>query len=275
MAATRDTSEGAATRGGVRVETRTRERVVDALVVEAPLHVQVNGEAYTTTMRTPDADEFLIRGLLFTEGIVAAAAAPMTFVPIEDPDSKTAGCINVEADSELVDGEFAGRRSQMSVSSCGLCGTREPRDIELFGPPINRNACTPIEAAAVRGMMTTMQRGQRLFAETGGCHAAAIFDAAGELLSLHEDIGRHNAVDKAIGELLAQDRLRDAAVLTVSGRMSYEIVFKAYRAGIPILCAVSAPSSMAVDTCEQFGLTLLAFCRDDRMTLYTHAERVR
>lgn len=275
MATARDTSETSATRTGVRLEQGGPCKVNDTLVIEAPLSVKVNGEPYTTTMRTPGADEFLIRGLLFTEGIVTEPTALIQCTPVEDPDSKLAGCIDARIDGRFLQGEFRDRRSQMSVSSCGLCGTREPRDIELFGPPIATNACEPIRADDLRAMMDGMRQGQTLFEATGGCHAAAIFGAGGDRLVLHEDIGRHNAVDKAIGELLASNTLSEAAVLTVSGRLSYEIVFKAYRAGIPVISAVSAPSSMAVDTCEQFGLTLLAFCRDDRMTLYAHPERIR
>lgn len=275
MASTRDTAEGVAVRTGLRVDGMQREPVEDALTVEAPLHVQINGEPYTTTMRTPGADEFLIRGLLFTEAIVIEPEAKMTFRAITDPDSTFAGCIDVAIASELIHGEFATRRSQMSSSSCGLCGTIEPHDIELFGPPIGLQACDPIGAAEIRAMMSRMRAGQAIFDATGGCHAAALHSSDGELLALHEDIGRHNAVDKAIGELLEGNALRRAAVLTVSGRMSYEIVFKAYRAGIPVLCAVSAPSSMAVDTCAQFGMTLIGYCRDGRMTLYTHPERIR
>lgn len=274
MTTARDIAGAAASRRAERVEAGGRGPVEDVLAVEAPLHVQINGEPYTTTMRTPGADELLIRGLLFTEGIVTTSAAPMEFAAVEDPDSKIAACVDVRVDAGLLQGEFAGRRAQMSVAACGLCGTREPRDIELFGPPIAVNASAPVSAADLHAMMARMRSGQGLFDATGGCHAAAAFDAHGERLALHEDIGRHNAVDKVIGELLARNALSGAAVLTVSGRMSYEIVFKAYRAGIPVLSAVSAASSMAVDTCAQFGLTLVGFCRDDRMTVYTHPERI-
>ena len=122
-------------------------------------------------------------------------------------------------------------------------------------------------------MMAAMRAGQLAFQATGGSHAAAAFTLDGELLALYEDIGRHNAVDKVVGALVSEDRLARARVFAVSGRLSYEIVFKAFHARIPFLLSVSAPSSMAVEMAQQFGLTLVAYCREDRATVYSRAER--
>jgi len=247
--------------------------VEDALLIEAPLHIRLNGAAYTTTMRTPGDDEALARGLLFTEGIVPAAEAPLEYRVVNDPESGLPACIDVTVPEEFIAKSVEGRRTTMATSSCGVCGTRAPEDIEVYGPPLEPRHDARVAIRRVAGLRGKMQDAQVLFRATGGCHAAAVFDAGGELLEIKEDIGRHNAVDKAVGALAESSRLRQAAVLFVSGRVSYEIVYKAYRAGIPILLAVSSASSLAVDTANRLGIALAGFCRDDRATVYTHAGR--
>lgn len=245
----------------------------ECLVVEAPLHVRLNGVAYTTTMRTPGNDDALARGLLFTEGIVPDVNAPISYRIIQDPELQVPACIEVTVSDACVAKSVEGRRSAIATASCGVCGTRVPEDIEVYGPPLAPRHDARLPLSRIAALREAMQASQPLFAATGGCHAAAIFDAQGGLLVAQEDVGRHNAVDKAVGTLIAEGRLADAAALFVSGRVSYEIVYKAYRAGVPILLAVSSASSLAVETAERLGVAVAGFCRDDRATLYAHAER--
>ncbi len=246
----------------------------EPLVVEAPLHIRVNGEAYTTTMRTPDDDDALARGLLFTEGIVPAPDAPIAHRLVPDPETQLPACIEIDVPAPFLAKSVEGRRTAIASASCGVCGTREPADIEVYGEPISLNRMPDFDLSRIPDLLRAMQERQAIFRATGGCHAAAIFNNAGTLLDLREDVGRHNAVDKAVGALLRSGRLKEAGALMVSGRVSYEIVYKAYRAGIPLLLAVSAASSLAVETADRLGLTLAGFCRGDRATIYTHAERI-
>ncbi len=250
------------------------EETEDRLTVEAPLHLKVNGAAYTTTMRTPGEDEALARGLLFTEGIVPDPGAAVAFRAIDDPESGGTACLEITVADESLAKSVDGRRTMLSASSCGVCGTRDPADVEVFGPPLAIAPQERLDVSRVSSFLDEMHKRQHDFGASGGSHAAAIFDKRGEVLVVMEDIGRHNAVDKAVGSLLAEGRVSEAAVVLVSGRVSYEIVYKAYRAQIPFLLAVSAPSSMAVETADRLGLTLIAFCRDDRATVYSHRENV-
>lgn len=269
-----DTGDDVADAYATRIESGETTRSAEALTVEAPLHIRVNGEAFTTTMRTPGQDEALARGLLFTEGIVVNPECRMEFACVDDPETGLVAALEMTVPGEDIAQEFAGRRSLMASSSCGMCGMTELRDIEIYGPPIALNPGSAIPYEAVPVMMETMREAQSNFAHTGGCHAAAVFDAGQNLLTVQEDIGRHNAVDKCIGTLLAAGTIGEAHTMTVSGRMSYEIIFKAYKAGVPVLAAVSAPSSMAVDTADRLGQTVIGFCRDNRLTVYTYPERL-
>ena len=259
----------------ITFEGESRSESRDQLAPEAPLHIAVNGESYLTTMRTPDGfDQELARGLLFTEGIITDSSATMSFSQITDPETRFAARIEVTVDTNELAKPVANSRNQLAGSSCGICGTREPADLELYGDPLVIADGARVNPASLTSMMDEMKSRQVLFESTGGTHGASAFTATGNHFATHEDIGRHNAVDKVIGTLLTQAALNDAAVLTVSSRLSYEIVTKAYRAGIPILAAVSAPSAMAVETAAAFGITLVAFCREGRMTVYTHPERI-
>lgn len=244
------------------------------LTVEAPLHLKVNGVSYTTTMRTPGDDEALARGLLFTEGIVTDVDASMRFDAIADPETGVCACLEIAIEEALLNASIEGRRTGLSTSSCGVCGTRDPADIEVYGPPLPVSMGEKLNVTRIPALLKAMEDAQAEFAATGGSHAAAAFDSDGAVLAVREDIGRHNAVDKAIGYLLNAGRLGDAHLLLVSGRLSYEIVYKAYRARIPFLLAVSAPSSMAVETAERLGMTIVGFCRGDSATAYSHMENV-
>jgi FdhD protein len=162
------------------------------------------------------------------------------------------------------------KRSLLSVASCGICGKTE-----LTLPDgIIRVADTSLDLRHIRQMFDEMAVRQSAFISSGGCHASAAFSAGFEMLSLMEDIGRHNAVDKVIGDLLIRKNLPQARFLLVSGRVSYEIVVKCFTAGIPFLLAVSAPSSLAVDFAKELGISLLGFCRENRATVYSHPERI-
>jgi FdhD protein len=257
------------------IEGETRTANHDALAPEAPLHITVNGEAYVTTMRTPDRfDEELARGLLFTEGIVSNREALIESSAMVDPESGEVARLSLVIDEHDLAKPVAGRRNQMATSSCGICGTREPADLEIYGDPLMITDEGIVDPKSIGVMMSDMSANQTLFQLTGGTHGASAFSLDGTLLAIREDVGRHNAVDKVIGHLLLNGTLSDAAVLTVSSRISYEIVTKAFRAGIPILAAISAPTTMAVDTAQAFGITLIGFCREDRMSVYAHPQRI-
>ena len=243
--------------------------VSDALAVEAVLHVKVNGEPYTTTVRTPGADEALARGLLYTEGVLVDPSIAPDYHHVPEPDSGFTGCLEITVPDAALAKDIRGRRSSMTNASCGLCGLREAEELlppDCTSLPVPRKR---LSRRAIPGLLEALASRQPLFQETGGAHGALAFTAAGAILTAHEDIGRHNAVDKVIGDLLATGRLDQPCGLVVSGRLSYEIVFKAYRARLPYLLAVSAPSSMAVEMAELFGMCVIAFCREDRATVYS------
>ena len=215
----------------------------------------------------------LARGLLFSEGLITAPAAPCVFNSVVDPENGLIGALDVTVVPELLARPIDDRRSLAATASCGLCGVRDAADLSLRGGALRVDPTESLNLALLGTMLASMAARQETFQATGGCHAAAAFALSGEMLAVYEDIGRHNAVDKVVGALLLDDAMARARVLLVSGRLSYEIVFKAFHARIPFLIAVSAPSSLAVEMAQQFGLTLIAFCRPPRATFYTHPER--
>ena len=250
-------------------------QVTDRLTVEAALQVRINGEAYTTTMRTPGDDHVLVKGLLFTEGIIVAPDAPIQIEQIMDPETGLIGCLELTVDETWLAKPFEGRRSIMSTSSCGFCGTREASDLLMEGEPLKIRAEEQLDINLVPTLFERMRERQRTFDQSGGSHASAAFTIDGELLALFEDVGRHNAVDKVIGQLLENGALGRARCLIVSGRLSYEIVFKAFRAGLAFNMAVSAPSSLAVEMAQSFGMTVIGFCRGSRATVYSNPANIR
>ena len=246
------------------------KEVSDTLAIEVGLSVAINGIPYTVTMQTPGFERDLVRGLLYAENIYRQPGPhPKMEVTDIDDFGFTTG-INVIIPPEQVLKDFAGTRNVISASSCGLCGKTSLED-DTAQPIIHEGLLNP---AIVSMMFDQMSEAQQSFRMSGGTHAAGIFSLNGKLLSLREDIGRHNAVDKTIGDLLNQGLLHEAKCLTVSGRISYEIVSKARAVGIPFLASVSAPSSLAVETADACGMTLLAFCRQDKLTAYTHPEHL-
>lgn len=240
-------------------------QVTDELTVEEMLSISINGNPYTMTMRTPGFEEELTRGILLSEDVYDGTANP-DFSVLETNQLGFITRVNVGIAPDQLGQGMATQRNLLSVSSCGMCGKYEA-DLALTGQALQPSVHMAPEQ--VLAMFSTMAAQQENFRQTGGCHAAALFNAAGELLVCREDIGRHNAVDKAIGHLLLNHSLPSAVCLLVSGRVSYEIVSKCYRARIPYLAAVSAPSSMAVGYCQQKGIRLFAFCRENKLTQYT------
>ncbi len=245
--------------------------VEDALTVEAALQININGKPFTLSMRTPGSDPELIRGILHSEDILNSTRFHPAITLCEDPEGGIVDVAEVTIPEKYLGSGYSNSRSLLSVSSCGMCGKTE------LGEQDGGEALASggrFRAESFSEMFAQMNRRQRDFNQSGGTHAAALFDAGGNLLVAREDIGRHNAVDKAVGKLLLDGRLGEARAMTVSGRISYEITIKAFKAGIPFLAAVSAPSSLAVDYAKEFGLTLLGFCREGRATCYSNPQRV-
>lgn len=256
---------------------RTPARREDQLAAEEPLEIRVAGRPLAVTMRTPGHDMDLAAGFLVSEGVVAAAADLPTMRYCLGATAEGVNTYNV-LDCALADHVAAPdpsvERAFYTTSSCGLCGKASIEAVRTKSTFV-LGAGPRVAADLLATLPDRLRAAQQVFARTGGLHAAGLFTAAGELLVLREDIGRHNAVDKVVGWALREDRLPLAdSVLLVSGRASFELVQKASMAGIPVLAAVSAPSSLAVELAEQVGLTLVGFLRGDTMNLYTGAARV-
>jgi FdhD protein len=249
--------------------------VTDTLVVEEPLEIHVNGWRWLVTMRTPGDDADLVVGLLASEGVIERATEVERLLFTRHPDEPDLANV---VDARLVRplGEIQARlaRNQvLATSSCGLCGASAIEAVRTRGGTIG--AGPTVDAALLARMPRALAAAQPLFQATGGLHAAALFSAAGELLAAREDVGRHNATDKILGwRLRAADEGAPAAILLVSGRASFEIVQKAWVAGIPIVAAVSAPSSLAVDLAREAGMTLAGFVRGESLNVYAGRERL-
>lgn len=256
-------------------------RHADTLSVEEPLEIRLGGEPFVVTMRTPGHDVELAAGFLLSEGIVRDGADVRSAIHCGGPGSGgTENTYNV-LDLTLGPGarrpdEVAARRFAVT-SACGVCGTASIDAVERVSAFDLADDAMRVPAPWLLGLPDRLRAGQEAFERTGGVHAAALFDSAtDDLLVVREDVGRHNAVDKVLGWALLQGRLPlRGVVLQVSGRASFELVQKAAMAGVPLLSAVSAPSSLAVDLAERSGLTLAGFVRGSGMNLYAHPERVR
>lgn len=248
-----------------RYESGAFQEVNDALTVEEMLSIAVNGNPYTMTMRTPGFEEELTRGILLSEDVYAGLTNPL-YTVLEKNSEGYITKVNVQIPTQDLGKGIGVSRNLLSVSSCGMCGKYEA-DLALEGDMLHTDIVLSPET--ILSMFEQMAPLQSNFKATGGSHASAAFDANGILLDCKEDIGRHNAVDKVIGSLLLKNQLPLAVCIIVSGRVSYEIVSKCYRARIPYLAAVSAPSSMAVQYSKDKGIQLLAFCRKNKLTKYT------
>ena len=245
------------------------EIVDDNLTVEQALQININEEPFTITMRTPGNDDELITGLLHSEDIYRNSKEPLKINYHTTENNITSAAITIN--KEELGAGYLNSRNILSVSSCGICGKKELDEL------VNNNVKIDdfvIKKGSLLYMFEQMKKGQNTFHQSGGSHAAAAFDNEGNLLSIMEDIGRHNAVDKVIGALIITEKIKDAKCIVVSGRISYEIVTKTFAAKIGILAAISAPSTLAVDFAKELGITLLGFCRDENATCYSHSYRI-
>ena len=259
----------------LNVEAGERRRRSDRLATEEPMEIRVDepgGEQRTiaVTMRTPGHDFELAAGFLLTEGLIGPddlRGVRYCDVPREE---QRYNVVTVAVGRPLPD---LAARAFYTTSSCGVCGKASLDALDVHCAPVAPGPA--VEPEILTGLPDELRRVQRVFDRTGGLHAAALFDADGTLLSSREDVGRHNAVDKIVGaELMTRSLPLAGRILLVSGRASFEIVQKAAVAGIPMVCAVSAPSSLAVDAARRFGMTLVGFLRDERFNVYSHAERI-
>ncbi len=243
----------------------------DRVVTEEPLELRVEGRPLAVTMRTPGHDEELAVGFLYTEGVIDGADDLAAMAKVRDPRNPQDNTLDVRLASgvDLNDGRFASaQRAFYASSSCGLCGKATIASVLQGAPPLlSPRRATP---ELLLGLPAAMRRAQAAFHDTGGLHAAALFDFDGTLEVLREDVGRHNAVDKVLGWRLHQDRAPiDDRVLLVSGRAGFELVQKALVARIPVMAAVGAPSSLAVQLAVEAGLQLVGFLRDGRFNQYS------
>jgi len=257
-----------------RVGAKPR-RAHDELAREEPLEIRIRGQGIAVTMRTPGHDAELAAGFLVTEGIIQQRLDVTDIAHCRRGEAADLdNTLNVFL-SPSVEVDFARlTRHVFASSSCGLCGKASIDAVQQQFPPVTSEA--RITARRIARLPDRLRAAQAAFAKTGGLHAAAVFDTRGKLIVLREDVGRHNAVDKVIGHGFLNGLLPFAKhVLLVSGRASFEIMQKSLAAGIPILCAVSAPSSLAVEFARESGQTLVGFLRQDRMNIYAGEHRIR
>ena len=253
----------------------------DAVVTEEPLQLMLDGKPLSVVMRTPGHDVELCLGLMFAEGILRELNE-VRFIRVSAEAGEVENGIRVDADlveSNQADLHLAGaprrkpERSMLSSSACGVCGTVLIEDLRRDLAPMSDGP--KVDPSILPGLVEQLRAGQGVFERTGGLHAAGLFTAAGELVHLREDVGRHNAVDKIVGRSLIDGALpASESILVVSGRAGYEIVQKAISAGITVLAAVGAPSSLAVALAQEFNQTLVGFLRGDRFNVYSRPERL-
>lgn len=255
----------------------------DLLAIEEPLEIRLgfyeNGKmthrAVSITMRTPADDFALAAGFLFTEGILESKNQIAAIKPCgKFPNNQNTVRLDLSEDFAPQIAKL--ERNFYTTSSCGVCGKTSLEALTNAGAKKIENENSPlIHAEIIHRLPETLRENQKVFGETGGLHAAALFEADGELIDLKEDVGRHNAVDKLIGTQFLQDNLPLAdRILFLSGRASFELVQKAVMAQIPVICAVGAPSSLAVEAARNFNITLLGFVRDKRFNIYSGNQRI-
>jgi FdhD protein len=251
----------------------------DTLVAEEPLEIRLNGKALAITMRTPGDDFALAAGFLVSEGVLASAADVQSIVycaGAKDDGQNTYNVVDVRLSPGVPIPDITLERNVYTTSSCGLCGKASLDAVRTTARfPIADTPPVRVEPELLAGLPDRLRAAQQVFDRTGGLHAAALFSESGELMDIREDVGRHNAVDKLVGRALRQDLLPlSRSILLVSGRASFELAQKAVMAGIPVLAAVSAPSSLAVDLAAESGLTLVGFLRGPSMNVYAGDERI-
>ncbi|ANH94332.1 formate dehydrogenase accessory sulfurtransferase FdhD [Streptomyces sp. NPDC058319] len=262
---------------------RIRDGVVssrpDTLVAEEPLEIRLDGRPLAITMRTPGDDFALAAGFLVSEGVLAAAADLRNIVYCAGATSdggNTYNVVDVRTAPGVVLPDITLERNVYTTSSCGLCGKASLDAVRTTARwPIADEPVVRLTPGLLASLPDRLRAAQRVFDRTGGLHAAALFSEDGELLDIREDVGRHNAVDKLVGRALQNGALPlSRTILLVSGRASFELAQKAVMAGIPVLAAVSAPSSLAVDLAAETGLTLVGFLRGGSMNVYAGADRI-
>ena len=261
-----------------RVEDQSSSQVQDLLAIEEPLEIRIGSKTISLTMRTPGHDFELAAGFLFTEGILAGFHQILKIHRTETHSNprQAGNSVTVELNPDVEVDYARLQRHFYTTSSCGVCGKASIEAIQTQGCPVLPRDSPIFNSAVIHRLPEILRREQAVFERTGGLHAAALFDANGNLTLLREDVGRHNAVDKLIGaEMLRGHTPLSDKLLLVSGRASFELVQKALMGGIPILAAVGAPSSLAVETAQRFNLTLLGFVRDQRFNIYSGASRIQ
>lgn len=256
-----------------RVEGLQASRMDDLLAVEEPFEIQLDGRSLTITMRTPGNDFELAAGFLFAEGIIRGLDE------VRSMERSSDGADNVVV-IELENGPslkfVQPQRNFVVTSACGVCGKTSLQDLQANRCPILPHDNLEISPDVLYHLPERLRVKQSVFEGTGGLHAAALFNLDGQMEAMREDVGRHNAVDKLVGAALLGRRVPlNDAILLVSGRASFELVQKALMAGVPIMAAVGAPSSLAVSTAENSGMTLIGFLRNGRFNVYTGSRRVR
>lgn len=250
----------------------------DTVAVESPLEIRVAwqdsdgaGEPVSVTMRTPGHDAELAVGFLLGEGVLRTGR-DVAWVREVGPDGNVV-CVGLATDRTI--GAARVQRNFYATSSCGVCGKASLAALENLFEPSAVDAGLRVDATLLTSLDAKVRGAQRIFRETGGLHSASLFDAGGGLVAMYEDVGRHNALDKLVGSMLLDDRLPLArSVLHLSGRASFELVQKAAAAGIPVVAAVGAPSSLAIDLAERSGILLVGFLRGESFNVYAHLERL-
>ena len=280
---TEKSRRGSKTKARVRIVENGQARLKsDALATEEPMEIRLltGGKTQTVavTMRTPGADFELAAGFLYGEGIVGSSEEILKISYCVDPE------VDAEQQYNIVNVELRGNREYdlrslerhfYTTSACGVCGKASLEQLEIRGCPVIPRGPV-VSAETITSLPDKLRETQNLFDSTGGLHAAALFDAEGNLVALREDVGRHNATDKLVGWALLEGKLPVSDhIVMVSGRSSFEILQKSLTAGAPIVCAISAPSSLAVDVAREFGMTLVGFLRGERFNVYTGFERIK
>jgi FdhD protein len=278
----------------VRVRSGTRDTELDRAVTEEPLEIRLHRRPFAVVMRTPGADRELAAGFLLSERVIHSADDLGTIEHCRDTGARGSGgaarlvgagaasvnqngapnIVNVTlCDASLVERAFAERRQVTTTAACGLCGRLTIESLATDVTPLERT--WSISSRVLLSLPHLLRTAQSVFDATGGLHAAGLFTREGLVVQLAEDVGRHNAVDKVIGRMLMRDALPlNDCLLCVSGRTSFEIIQKALLAGIPLVAAVSAPSSLAIDLARELGVTLAGFVRGDGFNIYAHPDRV-
>jgi FdhD protein len=260
-----------------RITAGARASAADVVAIEEPMEVRVNGAPFAVIMRTPGADRELAAGFLLAEDVIRGSHELALIEYCEDVEEEGRGnTLNVTVIGDAIErlaARLGERRQVIMTASCGLCGRRTIATLRARTSAVDGH--WTVAASVVRSLPARLREAQAVFDTTGGLHAAGLFTIEGALELIAEDVGRHNAVDKIVGRRLLEDALPlSRSLLLVSGRTSFELVQKALLAGIPMIAAVSAPSSLAIELAEESGVTLCGFLRGESFNIYAHPQRI-